>query len=623
MPAITIGKDKALKNEKKTIQDISNYLGEDWYVLVPARKVGSEGDLILVNKEYLIFIEIKNSHVKYQKGGFVQQNRKSKTWKNIDPIAQLENVFHNLVPYKEKIFETNRYLHENYFLCTPESHSSGIPDEISNNLSQIHLGNLNQDLEKFLKNNSKKFDKTLTPKEIKNIINTIVPDGDHLSIIKSIEGVVEERIVEATVQQKRVLKSLGETKTLSVLGGAGTGKTVLAIDIVKRRLKENPSKKYIFACYTNRLYRDYLSNSIPRNIFGGTITQILIKVSKIVFNNIGLDYDEFKNYISEQENSIFRQFFEGYPKEYEAFVLSHMFESSKLNKNILEKYEKNDLIAFEQMKEELLKILETDSKNNPVAKKIKEIILEQKISLHSDEFKHLGFDGIYCDEGQDISPPWFLFLSNLVIEDNYELYIFYDLNQKVLGRSEFKMPLDLIDIDLNQTGNCRSTDQIAIFANLILEDDQNMILRNIHGKDVEIKSNKNLDFLCQSIDSEVKKLLEAGVQEKQIAILYSSSTSELAKTVDGFFDKKYLHLQKDKRDSSGNIDSIRRFKGLEKKYVFLIIESSDIKENKKLIYVGATRATTQLHCMVLVDDEFNLDELKEKYSKELTKLIPR
>ena len=56
MPAITIGKDKALKNEKKTIQEISNYLGEDWYVLVPARKVSTEGDLILVNKEYLILI---------------------------------------------------------------------------------------------------------------------------------------------------------------------------------------------------------------------------------------------------------------------------------------------------------------------------------------------------------------------------------------------------------------------------------------------------------------------------------------------------------------------------------------------------------------------------------------
>ena len=621
MPAILIGKDKALKNEKKTVQSIANYLGDDWYVLVPARKVSTEGDVILVNKDHLIFIEIKNSVVKYQKGGFLQQNRNTKTWKNIDPIAQLDNVFHDLMKYKNKMFETSRYVPTNYFICTPESHSAGIPDEISNNLSQIHLGNLNQDLENFIKNNSKKFDKALSIKEIKNIVNTIVPDGDYLSIIKSIEGVVEERIVEATVQQKRVLKSLGETKALSVLGGAGTGKTVLAIDIAKRRLKDNPSKKYIFACYTNRLYRDYLSNSIPRNIFGGTITQILIKVSKVIFNKIGINYDEFKNYISQHENSIFSEFFEGYEKEYEAFVLSNMIESSIMNKKILEKYENVDLIPFVQMSEELIKILDTDSKSNPVAKKLKEIVSEKKISLNSDEFKDLGFDGIFCDEGQDISPAWFLFLSNLVVQDNYELYVFYDLNQKVLGRSEFKIPLELIEIDLNQTGNCRSTDQIAIFANLVLEDYKSIILRNIFGQNVELKSNKNLDFLCQTIENEVKKLLDAGVNEKNIAILYSSSTSELARNVDSFFEKKYLHLQKDKRDSSGNIDSIRRYKGLEKKYVFLIIESSDFKENKKLVYVGATRATTQLQCMVLVNDDYDLNELKEEYTKQLSKLI--
>ena len=621
MPAILIGKDKALKNEKKTVQSIANNLGDDWYVLVPARKVSTEGDVILVNKDHLIFIEIKNSVVKYQKGGFLQQNRNTKTWKNIDPIAQLDNVFHDLMKYKNKMFETSRYVPTNYFICTPESHSAGIPDEISNNLSQIHLGNLNQDLENFIKNNSKKFDKALSIKEIKNIVNTIVPDGDYLSIIKSIEGVVEERIVEATVQQKRVLKSLGETKALSVLGGAGTGKTVLAIDIAKRRLKDNPSKKYIFACYTNRLYRDYLSNSIPRNIFGGTITQILIKVSKVIFNKIGINYDEFKNYISQHENSIFSEFFEGYEKEYEAFVLSNMIESSTMNKKILEKYKNVDLIPFDQMSEELIKILDTDSKSNPVAKKLKEIVSEKKISLNSDEFKDLGFDGIFCDEGQDISPAWFLFLSNLVVQDNYELYVFYDLNQKVLGRSEFKIPLELIEIDLNQTGNCRSTDQIAIFANLVLEDYKSIILRNIFGQNVELKSNKNLDFLCQTIENEVKKLLDAGVNEKNIAILYSSSTSELARNVDSFFEKKYLHLQKDKRDSSGNIDSIRRYKGLEKKYVFLIIESSDFKENKKLVYVGATRATTQLQCMVLVNDDYDLNELKEEYKKQLSKLI--
>ena len=43
-------------------------------------EIDTQEDLILVNKEYLILVEIKNSQVKYQKGGFVQQNRKSKTW---------------------------------------------------------------------------------------------------------------------------------------------------------------------------------------------------------------------------------------------------------------------------------------------------------------------------------------------------------------------------------------------------------------------------------------------------------------------------------------------------------------------------------------------------------------
>jgi hypothetical protein len=102
--------------------------------------------------------------------------------------------------------------------------------------------------------------------------------------------------------------------------------------------------------------------------------------------------------------------------------------------------------------------------------------------------------------------------------------------------------------------------------------------------------------------------------------LYGSSNSDIANTVNLFFEKKYLYLQKDQRDNTGNIDSIRRFKGLEKKYIFLIVESSDFIHNKKLIYVGATRATTQLECMINVNDDFNVNELKEEYAKELTRL---
>ena len=139
MPAITIGKEKALDNEKNTIQKIANVLDDNWTLVVPARKVSLEGDLILISSDYLVLIEIKNSVVRYRKGGFEQQNRKSSSWKKIDPIGQMDGVFHDLMKYKKEMYESNRYIPTNYFLCTPESHDAGIPSEISDNLSQIHL----------------------------------------------------------------------------------------------------------------------------------------------------------------------------------------------------------------------------------------------------------------------------------------------------------------------------------------------------------------------------------------------------------------------------------------------------------------------------------------------------
>ena len=622
MPAITIGKEKALDNEKSTIQKIANVLDDNWTLVVPARKVSLEGDLILISSDYLVLIEIKNSVVRYRKGGFEQQNRKSSSWKKIDPIGQMDGVFHDLMKYKKEMYESNRYVPTNYFLCTPESHDAGIPDEVSDNLSQIHLGNLDENLERFIVQNSKKIERPFTDREIQNMIKKITPDGDLISIVKSKEIGVQDRLVECTNEQKRVLDGFKSQKMFSILGGAGTGKTVLAMDAVRKRILADKSSKYIFACYTNRLYRDYLSRRLPKNVFGGTITMLLIQSAKKILGHVGIDYDEFKKCLENIKNrGMFGEYFEAYGKEFEAFVLSEMVNPTKLHSDMINFFEIEHDIEFSKMTKELLDILQIEANGDRVAEKIVKTINTEKISLDNKDLEGLKFDGLFCDEGQDISPPWFLFFANLVTPEQYELYIFYDLNQKVLGKSEFKMPLEMFEFDLNSTGNCRSTDQIAIFANLVLGQKDNLVLKKIHGDNVKIISNKNLEFLCKNIESEIKKLLQGGAKETDIAILYGSSTSDIAKSVNLYFEKKYLYIQKDQRDSTGNIDSIRRFKGLEKKYVFLVVESSDFDENKKLIYVGATRATTQLECMIHVNDDFNINELKESYGEELEHLI--
>ena len=96
--------------EKKTIKKFASYLYDDWNVLVPPRKVGSEGDIAVLNKSYLALIEIKASDLKWRNGGLEQLNRAENEWYSVDPIAQLERVFKVLISKSSEYFETNRFV---------------------------------------------------------------------------------------------------------------------------------------------------------------------------------------------------------------------------------------------------------------------------------------------------------------------------------------------------------------------------------------------------------------------------------------------------------------------------------------------------------------------------------
>ena len=635
MSATLINFASSGKKERDAVRTISNYLSDDWYAVVPTTKRSKEGDLVLVSKDRVVFVEIKNSKMKFEKGGFYQlgrdfynkENNYKETWYPKDPIYQMENVYRDIFSKQNQqlIFGegSKKYVHKNFVLCTPESHAVGIPEELKKDISQLHIGNLNEDMENVLKESTRKQEFEFNDLEIKQIIQKIAPNADLISATKIREGYVKKQLVQATEAQKVVLKAYKNVDTFSVLGGAGTGKTLLAIDLIKRKLMENPNKNYLFACYTSRLHRDLLVGELPRavkKIGSGTISSILSNVLVRLLKKISIEKKDFSEYLMTTEKKLFNAYFEddGWHAEYQAFVTSLMLQPTFLHNKIIEKYTKLDNINFEDMKTELLSNLSKDSTDNIVAKKILETIQEDQLDLSEED---LGFDGLFCDEGQDISPPWYLFLSNLVVKEKYEFFIFYDLNQKVLGKSEFILPLDdnHPEIDLNEGGNCRSTDEISIFANLVIDNKTDSLqLRGIKGEPVEIRSNKNLEFLCKYIHDEIEILIqEKDVDEKDIAILYDSTTSDLADTVNKYFHKKYLHIQKDEAGVSGNIDSVRRFKGLERKYVFLVVNSSDFINNKKLIYVGATRATTHLKCIVLMDSKFDLEGFKKTYKDSL------
>lgn len=614
-----------IKNkEKKTIELISHYLDESWYVVVPPRFVGKEVDIVILNSHFLTFVEIKSSEVTFERGDIKQLNRGTGTTHKIDPIRQLERLFRVIIDQQEEIFDSNQFIPRNYFLCTPESHDAGIPEDFGDkiykraNFTQISISDLNDDITKYLQKCSRSFKTPLNKNEIDKLINKFIPLKDKVSSTQNSENFIYSKINEATNDQKKIFSVIGNIKQFSVMGGAGTGKTVIATEIIRRRVKDSPLKKYIFACYTNRLFKEYLYKELPKkNAVGGTILSLIRDFGNIMLNYVDINYSEFSNYIKTHKNSSFEEYFESFKEEYEAFVLSTMLKTTLMHQNIINKYDSVDQINFQKMEDELVSILKKDSDKFPIANKIKNVILENKISFENEDSKDYVFDGIFCDEAQDISPPFFLFFSNLITSKEYEVYIFFDMNQKVLGKSEFKNPLSNDPFDLNLSGNCRSTDQISLFANFVIDKVEKLVLKGIKGKKVDFRYSSDINFLCETINNEIEELLDGDVKERDIAILYDKSDSNIAKQVSQFFENKYLHIQKNTPGKPGNIDSIRRFKGLERKYVFVVVNSSDFSKNKNLIYVGATRATTHLQCMVYIDDKFNLYEFENQYIDQL------
>ena len=212
------------------------------------------------------------------------------------------------------------------------------------------------------------------------MIKKITPDGDLISIVKSKEIGVQDRLVECTNEQKRVLDGFKIQKMFSILGGAGTGKTVLAMDAVRKRILADKSSKYIFACYTNRLYRDYLSRRLPKNVFGGTITMLLIQSAKKILGHVGIDYDEFKKCLENiKDRGMFGEYFEAYGKEFEAFVTVRNAKSTKLHSDMVNFFESEHDIEFSKMTKELLDILQIEANGDRVAEKIVKTINTEKI----------------------------------------------------------------------------------------------------------------------------------------------------------------------------------------------------------------------------------------------------
>lgn len=126
-------------------------------------------------------------------------------------------------------------------------------------------------------------DKLPSKNEVKELAYFLRPNFEDLTPLRTMFSSSERQLERLTKEQYQYLDCLEDNKRSIVIGSAGTGKTLLAIESFLRYAKDK-SMKIGFFCY-NRLLGSFLKKSIPSDLisgesFVGTIHSYLISYLK-------------------------------------------------------------------------------------------------------------------------------------------------------------------------------------------------------------------------------------------------------------------------------------------------------------------------------------------------------
>jgi hypothetical protein len=216
------------------------------------------------------------------------------------------------------------------------------------------------------------------------------------------------------------------------------------------------------------------------------------------------------------------------------------------------------------------------------------------------------FDAIVVDEGQDFENNWWEPLQ-FCLKDPAGgiLFVFYDNNQ-CLYRDAPDFPRGLEPIPL--TENCRNTKKIHGVASRYYRGDE-MRAIGPEGRKVQIIPVDPRAGLVNETALALETLIfQEGVEADNIAILTGVTAEKSALWRGRRLGKVGLTRDQDADPGKVLLESIKRFKGLERRVVILAdIDNLDPEEDVERLYVGFSRART--HLIIIAKPE-TLERLK-------------
>ncbi|RMH03812.1 MAG: hypothetical protein D6704_12110 [Nitrospirae bacterium] len=211
----------------------------------------------------------------------------------------------------------------------------------------------------------------------------------------------------------------------------------------------------------------------------------------------------------------------------------------------------------------------------------------------------LKWDTIIVDEGQDFHVDWWIAI-DACLKESGRLRVFMDSNQRIYGNAG-NCVHDLCVVPIRLSRNLRNTKNIHKAA-LVHYSGPNIVADGPDGIEVSWVIAESIDAKIKAAHKELRRLVfNEEVAPGDIAVLVNGPVAK-ERFLEGssgtsipFTDAEIMALE------DVVVDTVRRFKGLERPAMILVVTSDDM-ERHELAYVAFSRARAYL-CVVCSQEE--------------------
>ena len=533
---------KNLNAEKEIFFNLKDECPDDWMVFhsfqLKAHETKMEGEidfLVLVPNYGVLVLEVKGGVISCENGQWMSGENILKE----SPFAQASGNFNSL---RELVDEAYQKYILTYALAFPDvSFTQSSPEidawRVYDERTKVAT------IDRFIISVLSKFEKDFCDKmkiqqlkkpaanETKSLSQLLRPNFE-MAITRKRRNEQFERLFKAfTEEQYAIIDAASENEQIVIKGGAGTGKTVLAIQHARKEMSEE--RRVLLLCYNDAL-AEHLASQFDESETGIVVSG---------FHNF------LKSHVSLQR-----------PSYGEAAI---------------DNYYKIELpTAF--------------------------------VNHYANDFE--CFDTLIIDEGQDLFRENYFYVLDAVLkggltEGRFAMFADFD-GQSIYTEKDAEKMTELLHsftkpMTLKLTKNCRNTREIAEFAKKHTGfAAKEFVAQSINGKKPGFSYYSDEHEAQQMIKKRIDEFVESGVSLRDIICLSPRSLENSVFQNCQLFELNDFRKSREMMSNKINFSTIQSFKGLDAKIVILTSFNQKQWNDKKLLYVGMTRAKFELVLVV-------------------------